>query len=294
MQFLIHSIYQFNDTDYHISMVVQWVLRNCKEVCKYESIIEQGLKQTISQAFLYQPNRTHVTVKKSHYLFRLRAKIYNNTCPTGKPGIAKFYIPPTKDQIFDRHRTRAFSYQEKEWRQEVKAEIREHFVGRKSNNYHKRIKERYERKFPHRLTSMGRYVIRQPPKEANLPLPRWGVATDITPDQSTRYAPRVKRKWSPEDYDMDVWRNKIGSMEQVEVLNFKLDYSKNVLFRVPTEVKALVLEPTLLCLYGVDKTQVDRVASKIRALQPPNIYTGQGIRLLGEKVVLRAKAGQKK
>eukprot|EP01024_Parvocaulis_polyphysoides_P001563 TRINITY_DN10429_c0_g1_i4.p1 TRINITY_DN10429_c0_g1~~TRINITY_DN10429_c0_g1_i4.p1 ORF type:complete len:276 (+),score=25.92 TRINITY_DN10429_c0_g1_i4:353-1180(+) len=271
------------------------VLREIQKHAKYDGSVGRVLTNINNiEAHQLQTTRTHVRRVKSRFLFHLRSQIYNTTYPEGKPGIAQFYIPPTKDQIFDRHRTRVFSSQEKTWRQEVKREIREHFVGRKSYNYHKKIKERYERKFPHHRTSVGRYCIRQPPKEANLPLPRWGIATNLVPEQSTNWAPRVKRRWNPADYDMETWKKKLGRQEQAEVLNFKLDYSNNVLFRMPEEVKALVLEPTLLCLYGVDKSQVDTVAAKLRALQPPNVYTGHGIRTLGEKITLRAKAGQKK
>eukprot|EP01023_Acetabularia_acetabulum_P040621 TRINITY_DN3938_c0_g1_i1.p1 TRINITY_DN3938_c0_g1~~TRINITY_DN3938_c0_g1_i1.p1 ORF type:complete len:284 (-),score=45.19 TRINITY_DN3938_c0_g1_i1:170-1021(-) len=279
---------------YPANKMIGQLFRELQRQSKYDGSISRVLSKVSVEGFQLQAVRTHVTRKKSKYLFHLRSAIYNTTFPQGKPGLAQFYIPPTKDQIFDRHRTRVFSTQEKQWRKEVKREIREHFVGRKSYKYHKKMKERFERKFPHSRTNSGRFCIRQPPKEVNLPLPRWGPATTLAPEQSTNWAPRVKRRWYPEDYDMETWKNKLGKVEQAEVLNFKLDYSHPVLFRMPEEVKALVLEPTLLCLYGVDKTQVETVASKLRALQPPNVYTGHGIRTLGEKVSLRARSGQKK
>eukprot|EP01025_Chloroclados_australasicus_P028851 TRINITY_DN2862_c0_g1_i7.p2 TRINITY_DN2862_c0_g1~~TRINITY_DN2862_c0_g1_i7.p2 ORF type:complete len:276 (-),score=27.51 TRINITY_DN2862_c0_g1_i7:411-1238(-) len=261
---------------------------------QYKGSIISSLSETIETASQLQSVRTHVTRKKSKYLQELKSVLYNQSCADGKPGLATTYILPTKDQIFDRHRTRIFSPQEKKWRREVKAEIREHFIGRKSYKYTRKIKETFERKFPHHRTTVGRYCIRQPPKEVNLPLPRWGHATDLAPEQTTGYAPSVRRVWDPKEYDMDTWKNKIGQMEKAEVLSFKLDYSYNVLFRMPEEVKALVLEPTLLCLYGVDKGQVDTIAAKLRALQPPNVYSGNGIRLLGEKIVLKPKSGTKK
>jgi large subunit ribosomal protein L6 len=39
---------------------------------------------------------------------------------------------------------------------------------------------------------------------------------------------------------------------------------------------------------GVDKQAVGQVAAQIRTVRPPNIYTGKGIRYLGEQVHLKA------
>ena len=38
---------------------------------------------------------------------------------------------------------------------------------------------------------------------------------------------------------------------------------------------------------GIDKQAVGQVAAEIRAVRPPNIYTGKGIRYLGEQVRLK-------
>ncbi|MQG20883.1 MAG: 50S ribosomal protein L6 [SAR202 cluster bacterium] len=41
---------------------------------------------------------------------------------------------------------------------------------------------------------------------------------------------------------------------------------------------------------GIDKQVVGEVAARLRAIRPPNVYTGKGIRYLGEQV--RRKAGK--
>jgi ribosomal protein L6P/L9E len=49
----------------------------------------------------------------------------------------------------------------------------------------------------------------------------------------------------------------------------------------------------LLYLYGVDKALVHGAAAALRAVRPPNAYTGNGVMLLGEEVKLRQRAGKK-
>jgi len=38
---------------------------------------------------------------------------------------------------------------------------------------------------------------------------------------------------------------------------------------------------------GMDKQRVGQMAAQIRAVRPPNVYTGKGIRYLGEQVKLK-------
>ncbi len=38
---------------------------------------------------------------------------------------------------------------------------------------------------------------------------------------------------------------------------------------------------------GIDKQQVGQLAAQIRAVRPPNVYTGKGIRYTGEAVRLK-------
>ena len=69
-------------------------------------------------------------------------------------------------------------------------------------------------------------------------------------------------------------------------LLFKLGYSHNYKYQVPEGLRAFLLEPTLLCLFGIDKNQVSQVASLIRGFKPPERYKGKGIRFTTEKVSL--------
>ena len=69
-------------------------------------------------------------------------------------------------------------------------------------------------------------------------------------------------------------------------LNFKLGYSHNLKYQIPQSVRAFLLEPTLILLFGIDKNQVSQVANIIRTFKVPERYKGKGIRFTTEKVVL--------
>ena len=75
-------------------------------------------------------------------------------------------------------------------------------------------------------------------------------------------------------------------------LLLKLGYSHDILFEIPTSVKVFLLDPTVICLFGIDKNQITQIAAKIRDLRRPSAYKGKGIRLLNEKILL--KQGKKK
>ena len=57
-------------------------------------------------------------------------------------------------------------------------------------------------------------------------------------------------------------------------------------------IKIFLVDPTLICLFGIDKNQVTQIAAKIRKLRKPSAYKGKGIRLINEKILL--KQGKKK
>ena len=71
-----------------------------------------------------------------------------------------------------------------------------------------------------------------------------------------------------------------------DVLNFKCGYSHNLKYQVPYSVRAFLLEPTSLLLFGIDKNQVSQVGHIIRAFKVPERYKGKGIRFTTEKVAL--------
>ena len=67
----------------------------------------------------------------------------------------------------------------------------------------------------------------------------------------------------------------------------------SVMFSHSVEIKAvpgLTLEVegnSRIHVRGIDKQLVGRVAADIRAVRPPNVYTGKGIRYLGEAIRLK-------
>jgi large subunit ribosomal protein L6 len=75
-------------------------------------------------------------------------------------------------------------------------------------------------------------------------------------------------------------------------LFLKLGYSHDILYKVPVSVKAFMIDPTLICLFGIDKSQVSQVAAKLRDLRKPSVYKGKGIRILNENILL--KSGKRK
>ena len=77
-----------------------------------------------------------------------------------------------------------------------------------------------------------------------------------------------------------------------QMLYLKVGFSHDIKFEVPKAVRVFLLEPTLICLYGIDKNQVTQTASKIKKIKIPSVYKGKGIRLVNDKIIL--KAGKKR
>ena len=71
-------------------------------------------------------------------------------------------------------------------------------------------------------------------------------------------------------------------------LSLKLGFSHDIKFKLPVSIRAFLLEPTLICIYGIDKNQVTQIACKIRQVKVPSVYKGKGIRFLDEKINLKA------
>jgi large subunit ribosomal protein L6 len=86
----------------------------------------------------------------------------------------------------------------------------------------------------------------------------------------------------------------IGYRAQLEhnTLFLKLGYSHDILYRIPSSIRVFLLDPTLICLFGIDKNQVTQVAAKLRNFRKPSVYKGKGIRLLNENIFL--KTGKRK
>lgn len=72
-----------------------------------------------------------------------------------------------------------------------------------------------------------------------------------------------------------------------ETLILKVGFSHDVKYKIPSSVRVFLIEPTLICLFGIDKNQVTQIAAKIRQIKPPSPYKGKGIRLLQETITLK-------
>lgn len=75
-------------------------------------------------------------------------------------------------------------------------------------------------------------------------------------------------------------------------LVLKLGYSHDVIYEVPEYVTVECIKPTLISVNGIDKQQVNQIASNIRSFRKPDAYKGKGIRYYGE--VIKLKEGKKK
>lgn len=77
------------------------------------------------------------------------------------------------------------------------------------------------------------------------------------------------------------------------MLELALGYSHGVVFVPPPEIQLRVErqeERTVIVVEGIDKALVGQVAAKIRSLRKPDVYTGKGLRYVGEYV--RRKLGK--
>lgn len=73
----------------------------------------------------------------------------------------------------------------------------------------------------------------------------------------------------------------------------QVGFTHSAIYKLPEGVVAFFVKPTLVYLYGVDKALVTGAAAALRAVRPPNDYTGNGVLMLGEEVKLRQRAGSK-
>jgi large subunit ribosomal protein L6 len=74
-------------------------------------------------------------------------------------------------------------------------------------------------------------------------------------------------------------------------LELAVGFSHPVLYEQPKGITFDVPQPTVVVVMGIDKQQVGKVASEIRAVRPPEPYKGKGIRYSGEYV--RRKIGKR-
>lgn len=81
---------------------------------------------------------------------------------------------------------------------------------------------------------------------------------------------------------------------QGQLLDLSLGYSHNIIFELPQEIKASVLQEKgqniIITLESNDNQLLGQVAAKIRMLRKPEPYKGKGVKYVGE--VLRRKSGK--
>ncbi|OLP16258.1 50S ribosomal protein L6 [Leptolyngbya sp. 'hensonii'] len=84
----------------------------------------------------------------------------------------------------------------------------------------------------------------------------------------------------------------VGYRAQVQGRNLVLNvgYSIPVQIEPPEGIQVAVENNTNVIISGIDKEIVGNTAAKIRAVRPPEVYKGKGIRYAGE--VVRRKAGK--
>ncbi|MBL1208574.1 50S ribosomal protein L6 [Geminocystis sp. GBBB08] len=73
-------------------------------------------------------------------------------------------------------------------------------------------------------------------------------------------------------------------------LTLNVGYSKPVEIEMPQGINVVTNTNTEVIISGIDKELVGNVAAKIRAVRPPEVYKGKGIRYAGEFV--RRKVGK--
>ncbi len=73
-------------------------------------------------------------------------------------------------------------------------------------------------------------------------------------------------------------------------LSLSLGFSHAVEVVVPDGVKVTMPDNTHIVVEGADKQLVGQTAATIRAIRPPDVYQGKGVRFVGEKV--RQKEGK--
>lgn len=75
-------------------------------------------------------------------------------------------------------------------------------------------------------------------------------------------------------------------------LTFKLGFSHFIKIVVPSSIRVFLPEPTLICIYGLDKNEVTQIGAKVQEIKRPSPYKGKGIRVLDAEIKL--KIGKKK
>ena len=97
----------------------------------------------------------------------------------------------------------------------------------------------------------------------------------------------VSNGWSKDLEMVGVGYRAQGGGNQITL---SVGYSHPVQFVAPEGISLAVNENTKISVSGIDRHLVGQVAANIRAVRPPEVYKGKGIRYVGEYV--RRKAGK--
>jgi len=73
-------------------------------------------------------------------------------------------------------------------------------------------------------------------------------------------------------------------------LTLSVGYSHPVAIKAPEGITFTVADNTKISISGIDKQMVGQIAANIRAVRPPEVYKGKGVRYQGEYV--RRKPGK--
>jgi len=79
-----------------------------------------------------------------------------------------------------------------------------------------------------------------------------------------------------------------------EKVNLEVGFSHPVEVTALPGTKLVVEGNNRIHVHGADKQQVGALAAKIKAVRPPNAYTGKGIRYAGEYIKLKPGKATKK
>ncbi len=77
-------------------------------------------------------------------------------------------------------------------------------------------------------------------------------------------------------------------------ISLMLGYSHDVTFEPPDGIELQTEGQTIIMIKGIDKQLVGQVGANLRKLRKPDSYKGKGVRLFGEKIVLKPGKSVKK
>lgn len=82
--------------------------------------------------------------------------------------------------------------------------------------------------------------------------------------------------------------------KQGKGISLMLGYSHDVTFEPPEGIDLQVEGQTIILITGIDKQLVGQACANLRKLRKPDSYKGKGVRLFGEKIVLKPGKSVKK